>query len=336
MKKLFFYSILCSFVILFSCESELDSIDQLEESNMADSYGLSPKFVENGVLHFDTVEELQSTLDVLTALSPEERRNWEEKYNFTSYLSEVENANEALANVKTEQELQSVLNKYKNVIELKDSIVTEIIPSFIYHFICNAEGYYSTGDYINKVDNEKNSFYKLEDFKNSKNLKSLESVFDKSFYDLNKAGAFPTELEERKTYGKRRLVLKASSKFIIYYNNGQEKYVNRVTITALGYKKTWFGWYRYKTQLEMRDIYYTVNSYNPETNAPATFTINRPDKSTSNDSKYLSDSKDVGQGIQSSSSPLENVSPGFFSLHVKASSRGIGNNWVVISHFHTM
>lgn len=331
MKKMFFYSILCSLVVLFSCDSELDSIDQLEVSNVTDSYGLSPKFVVKGVLHFDTVEELESSLNILSDLTSEERRSLEEKYNFRSYLSEVENANELLAKVKTEQELQSVLNRYKNIIELKDGEVTEVIPSSIYHFICNAEGYYSTGEFINKVDHEKNSFYELADFKKGQDSKSLEPVYVKRFDKYSKSSALPTELEERMTVDKRRLVLKASSKFIIFYN-GYDRYVNRVTITALGYKKTWFGWYRYNTQLEMRDISYIVNSYEPGTNQPMTFLINRPDKSTSSDSKYLDDSKDIGSGIQSSSSPLETIVPGFIKLNVKATSRGIGNRWVVLSH----
>lgn len=285
-------------------------------------------------------------------MSDEELDAWEQKIGFNSYRSKLNKIYRNLDNAKSKSEAKRFLDKdilkiEKNRFNEKELI--EIIDVPHLKAICNPDGLYRIGPSINKVmDNYCITAKKFKDLSKWKNYteKDVDRLTNKKGYkvyryvpsdDDNPGGGGSDDPKDQTIdepdYKGGEARIKNSSKtracYIKFYRSynvtfdayqGYYRTTLSAGVKAYGKKKGWFGWRRYKTSLTLKDISCNATFFGAES-----FSLDYRHKNNTrviyfdHTEEYIDDE------------PVQTV-PFFNSFSGKATSRGVGANWVSLSY----
>ncbi len=260
---------------------------------------------------------------------------------FVSFQSVYEEALNAIDQATTVDAHNAVLNQYKDVITLKDSLYAPVIMSPLYRFICNRNGVYFADGYahklvqgskivVTKLDNAE----KLNAISNTDNLNDeIFRIFDLKAESITSAGRTNANCGtylEAMYYDNpsgckndRRVYINAYTEHIVsgdYYT----PYVSSVVWGTLR-TGTFCNWKDYSTVLSARNCSYTVTS-----TVRSTETLGTNADSVTGTGYSLT----VFAGTLGSPAlwqvPLAIPTIQFTGIHAEANSQGVGSNWAVI------
>jgi hypothetical protein len=277
-----------------------------------------------------------------------------------SFNEAYENVVDALSSAQTEHDADHILTANSDILILEDDTYVPSISMTLYGDICNRDGIYQAGDQLNKIVNDQyivsanvGDLSELVDIESVENLDrekysviSIGNTFNNS---SSGCGDFLLKDYFENNSGcknDRRVWIRARTYFSYFNRNF---YFPWTEIYQWGERRKWnCQWIPYFTELNSRNVSFTVNSFSLENPNWGWTTLNRairsPFSATLPDS--YSGTNTAGRHIYNGPSgallhvepwqtqPIRNyVSPlyGFTSIRVEASSRGTNNNWAVVS-----
>lgn len=277
------------------------------------------------------------------------------------YLTAIKELNEVDDAIKQD----SILKKYQDVIELKDSVLKAIIPLGAYSKICNRQRIYQTGDFINKVVSDNYLITTHEsNYHQLLTINSIDDVEGEEFQVIKYAQEWESNSASRinancgKTilvdYFKnanrckddRRVWIHAKAYFVYF---GDNMYLPYSDIRVWGEKRNGLCvWSPYETTLKYRNVSFSLLSFaldnpnwgwtTPQNAIRSLFAVAVPDYYGTSDILAI----DVFKGPTGAWLNMDNYSANtiiaqmnpayeFYSIRIEAASRGTDNNWAVIN-----
>jgi hypothetical protein len=198
---------------------------------------------------------------------------WEQKYQFISMQSKLEYAYDEIDKATTIEEIQLIVSKYKNLIELKGEEIVEKNSFGAYQLICNTDGLYSTSDFLCELKGNALNTYKLSDYLKNGTTISLTPI-SKNVVDCQSKTSSCNYVESSVTVDERfcnndRRV-KISSSFYVVCATWTVRadppfiyteYSPAIEIHVWGQRKRACIWTNYKTKYSFRNLNYSVNGY---------------------------------------------------------------------------
>lgn len=231
--------------------------------------------VKNGTLHFTETSDIIANINKITDMNGQEFAKFEKEAGYKSLASSLEEAYEAFDKLKTEDDLEAWQNKYKDIVELRDSIVTPLIQGDAYQKIANRSGEYFLGDAYVKVTEEK--LITIVDGDKTKLTQALnlnESELDNGIMinkivskrlilDNNLEGeispfAAPCFLGGEISGGRQEGNRKVFLNFTVGIYGGIWDLAGQVEVEASAHKKGLFGWNKYKTKYRIEDVSFSI------------------------------------------------------------------------------
>ena len=325
-----------------SCEKETEPVTKNPDVQ------LSTLKVNNGILEFNSADEYFKSEAQILNLPENELDKWEKQIGFESMRSVINNAYDELDLVELEEDFYNVMDKYRDVLTIQDSVVRPIVEDIFLQSITSREGLYSSVSHFNKVlPDGVVSINKQHDIKVLKSVTNLndansnhELIVYKPDYEASRlkstgCGASSIEASATKNASKckdrrRVFVSMVTAKRKYSYSNGEyaERYSVWVQVTAERMLGVVCLWKRYDTFLEFKNVNYKIRApyYFPDfqwmTYTDATNWWGRSD----GDAYTLTRIKNTGDLIYNVTLPT----PTFISVHAEASSRGVGDLWAVV------
>jgi hypothetical protein len=251
-----------------------------------------------------------------------------------------------------------ILNKYKDVLEIKDSVIRPVISLSAYAEICNRERIYQTGDFINKVITDD---YLITTHKSNYSklllINSIDIPDENSFRVVRLTSSIEADGRTKTSCGQeilvdyfhnrsrckndRRVWISAKTYFLYFQNN---MYLPYSEIKVFGEKRNGFCvWDGYQTELNYRNVSFSVNAFalenpnwgwiTPENALRVPFTVTVPDYYGTSDVVAVTAFKGPTGAWLFISNGTVNANPlyEFTMIKIEASSRGTNNNWAVIN-----
>ncbi|MFZ5973547.1 MAG: hypothetical protein ACOYXA_18340 [Bacteroidota bacterium] len=268
----------------------------------------------------------------------------------------INQAHAELELIKTQKDFSEFLSKYEDVFSFSDSTLTPKIQIEALKSIVNRNGLYEINGHLVKVTENKilsaskDKYESLVSVKNSdpSELSRLGiQVHDMDIQDINLLSdgrtneACATTMENSYYYNPsgckddRKAYFRARSYRQATPGSGGTYYDYRVEILVWGTRRsgTFCNWSGYNTQLEYRNIAFSIWAYqrlslttSASTSEPRFFPIPLNDESL-NDAGSLVTDFSVGDWLFNEPQPNNP----FTSFYGEAKSQGIGNNWIVIT-----
>lgn len=348
----FSFALLAAVVILASsCGKEtadptFDVDEKLELKDMPISIqNLSSNFAtRDGALHFTDTSNYSTHLEKIMELSDVEFKEFEKFVGFRSLSTVLEEAYEAFDELKTESDLQAWKNKYGDVVELRDSVVTPLIRQTRFQRLANRSGEYHFGGAYAKVTEQQVIIITDGDKSKLKSAAKLNVSDNKNgilildFPPFGRDGDRTSEsstsqsrdvarcqggwLSAMRQEGKRKVFID----FYIYPNPFPGgKICTEVEVVAAGHKKTLFGWNKYKSQYCLSGMTYAFidGKGNPQAEVNLSHATN-PTYGDEYQHPFIKMYFDH-------SPPAEYIVPdGFSSAQGRATSRGTNPYWAVV------
>lgn len=148
-------------VVGTSCNKHNTDLNDISRGNLNDfnnsSVFLNGSKVEHskGTLNFLDSEKFSEVVEEILEMRESELDKWEASIGFKSLRTVINEAHEDFGNLKTEAELNKWHEKYKDVVELKDSTVTEHISNRLSKILSNRSGEYRVGEALVKSFSDK-------------------------------------------------------------------------------------------------------------------------------------------------------------------------------------
>ncbi len=297
--------------------------------------------VENSMLNFNNQDEYFNAIYTISNMTENDLNIWENNIGFQSLRSRINNAMDEIDNAQTKEEYQSLLDKYKDIIEINaENSVRPIITDLIYTSITNADGIYKTDKILNKLTREHVVSADIEDYKTLVNIKFTDTDFDNNlksqkYTDSANKTNCGTSKSAYKQYGNKRVFVTASKHQYTWSDNSRSYYFK---VYMNGEKKNiWGNWRAYKTHLNFKDTrakFYRPTYYHPYYPGLgggywdySTYNFSNWSGSTSSDAKTFTKYKYMGKTYKSNQS----IPWAYYkAIECKASSRGVDNNWAHI------
>lgn len=222
--------------------------------------------VVNGELHFTNFETFKKSLHVIMKMDEEELDRWEESLGFKSYRTWFNQSADEFFELGTEEEYQKWLNKYSDILYVKDSVVHPILDHDIYKNIVNRKGELMIGDNYTKVlsdrvitiENGNKDFLPDVMSMDESNTESGVNVLFFPNIERKQIQSRSSEIceynfmESKIKVGKRKAIMSAN--YVVTYVGGPF-YIATIVFRAHGHKKGLFGgWNNYKTEIFVENV----------------------------------------------------------------------------------
>lgn len=280
----------------------------------------------------------------------------------TSFISFDEVYLQALSELSLatdNNEEAKILQKYSDVIVLRDSTYTPIIEPKLYRDICNRDRIYQTGEFINKVVDSRSIVSTKKEFYNELlKINSITNLNSEKFniiqysQSANAVTNGRTQSSCGNSYsvdyfqnysgcsGDRRVVIEAKAYLaFVGFIDGFQVIYPWVSIEILGLKRNSFcNWKRYTTILSSRNVSFACMSYQNISTDPVfttsvrvPFTFSHADYTTTSDAIRLTVfNANTGTSIVGEN-PYKDGPYEFTQIRIEASSRGTDNHWASIN-----
>jgi hypothetical protein len=315
-----------------------------------------------------TIEEARGMDKIVTGISNEKLLEWEKSHSYKSYYRHWIEANEAFALVDSEQRLQQFLTSNADILIMEGDRLFPKIQGVIYQISCNRQGFYQTGNVINRIVGSDIYYVKADEWsrllaiqpgaeapanggkvstllsnENNINAKIQATctgfgMKDDVLYDVSGCQ------NDRKAWIEMYPGVWSYSE-IIQTENGDDFYLNYRTPTIAwkvwGERKNVFcGWNAYNTQLEYRSVSYTGTGYDiydfdfeagyivRTYSSPVTLSATIPNYITPGDDAFSIESIEF-LGDEMVNEPKFIPAPTVMKGQGK--SRGVGNQWAIVS-----
>jgi len=230
--------------------------------------------VKNGALHFTDTASFFKDLEAISKMSEEEFVAFEKYLGFKSLSTSLNEAYEAFDILRSESDLKKWKTQFGDIVELRDSVVTPLVPLSTYQRITNRAGEYYQGDAYAKVTEDKiitvanGDKSELKEALSNKKATTGDGVFvDKIVHrrqeitsnspNISLTSAAPCGggfLGARREYDKRKVFLD----FYVIIYRGISEYAGVVEVEAAAHKKTWLGWNKYKTRFRIENLNFSI------------------------------------------------------------------------------
>lgn len=227
----------------------------------------------DGILKFDDFQIASNESAKILDMRESELDKWESSLGFKSLRTVINEANEEFGELESESDLLAWKEKYKDVVELRDSTVTELITDRESQVLSNRSGEYMIGatlvkTYPDKVvkilDGDRDKLVIAASLTES-NLEAgivIETIGNENLPFTNQiAPQFCTggrRLNSKLEIDKRRVYITYDIKMDCTptINNFCRTVI---WVRVYGQKKNIFGWNKYKTQYNADNIRFALN-----------------------------------------------------------------------------
>lgn len=247
MKKLFVLplSILC----LASCSNDilLENSEQTQRVEVAKM--MTNDFViQNGAIHFCSVDAFFKQIDVLANMPKEEFELWESQNNFTSYKSYTNRLIDEALNIEDDELKSNFILNHANYIKQQGDMVVPVISANIYRSIVNKDGFFYVNGTKNIVDESTVSAYSNV----ARKIERASYVFN----EIQDSRAISNVQYERrqKDYDGRRVITSSRVIQVSAFNDQFTRYAWGIEIFIDGMKKGPAKWKHYSTDHFHRNI----------------------------------------------------------------------------------
>lgn len=266
----------------------------------------------------------------------------EQEDSFESFREIFDAAVERLSATTSNDEHDLVLAEYQDVLTLVDSTYVPKIVNPFYQVVCNRDGVYESAGYAHKVVNENAMVITDAD-----NIDALEGVhatvgldsteFRVAYYAIsettsNNTGKITANCgdtfkkdffkNERRCSDDRRVYVRGYASYIL---SGYQ-YTPRVISEAWGEQRNWLCYWRdYDTVVSSHNCSFTVSA--SINGAVYNYPMSFQDKTVTAGSLIIHDGH-IGVPITWHGGTVPTIQ--FTRIHEEATSRGVGNNWVIM------
>lgn len=313
----------------------------------------------------ETKDEFFNLLHKINTMTDKELNGWEKSRNFTSFRTIWKKAQAEWDSLRTDTEEAAFVEKYSDILEVKDKEIRPLIRDPFYQLICNRDGIFatpgsltrihrdyclndSTGNYSKlksqevKSNNNAVRYSQAENMPmNSTKLEPIEAIHDR--------GVEITKDDWKGCWGaSRRLCFSVHiTNFIFYYQDKIDKsrtvsFQHRARLYATTYKiKRRCNWVAYQTKISFRNVkvnYFELvqhGSWHTPVFRHESRGINYPDKTgftaTSNSLDYsinLTDLIEVRQSYFNNKQNSHVRNPISVNGVAEATSKELGGYWI--------
>lgn len=292
--------------------------------------------LDKGILNIQDTEKLSETFLEILNMRESDLDKWEASIGFKSLRTVVNEANYEFGELQNETQFAKWKEKYKDVVELRDSTVTELVGDRLSQVLSNRAGEYKVGTALIKAYNDK--VVTILDGDRSKLLKasrSVESQFEEGIMvEMSTASQSLLTQPNLLCSGGRHLSGKVEHdkrRAYITYTIKANCDVNVssfcrtwIDVRFYGQKKTLFGWNKYKTRHHGDNIRFSLtdNGVFYPLAASGGFSY---ESFTDENEGYMA----INMGNQTYFTDYQ--TPGSFdAARGRSRTRGTGNNYAVI------
>lgn len=254
---------LSAFILLFIFACEHTELLPDDES-LGQPTGIENVKVVNGELYFTNPDTYFDDVQKILDMNEIELDEWEASIGFQSLRSIINEAHDAAGALTSVDQIPAWKEKYRDVVTLEDSTVTEIIQDGYYQTIANRTGEYMIGATYVKVLPDRIIMIRDGDRTRIGEAMEMEqSDFDKGILVFDNGSTYEIELRtscgSNQTHqgvsqnGNRKAHLKMNVKELS--SGGYSR--TKVTIDQYGEKKGLF-WSKYNTQHQLQDVNFEV------------------------------------------------------------------------------
>lgn len=261
---------------------------------------------------------------------------------FKSFKAIYRAAVEEISEAESDEQYNQLLSEYSDILSIIDSTYTPKITNHFYQTICNRDGIYESDGYAHKViDSDLMIITKVENVNELKEIHLESSLASKSFsvvsYTGNEDGVskgkqkrncgdyLEKEYFSNKRKCKKDRTINVSIQGVRIYSSPYY-YLPYISFKVWGEKRTWrCNWKSYRTILDTRNCsfegLYTKNGITSN----HSFTFPNVVSENSYGKNLLSNP------LGSTMLFFENSDFQFTKVNLEATSRGVGDNWVILN-----
>lgn len=261
------------FVIFSGCqqmETNMESVNSLDtDSGSAfltnDWKSINARAID-GVLHFSDTSKYLDDLQSILSMSEGEFEIWEKRAGFQSMATLIIHAHEEFGKLQTESDLKNWKEKYKGIVELRDSVVTDLITDRLYTRLSNTEGEFYIGDAYTKVtpakavtilDGDKSKLDRLGDLKATDREKGIiVNTFEPLVILPTSCGITRHLAGTRAEKDKRRAFITFDIRSAT--NPSFTQTWTWIEVQVYGHIKNFFGWNKYKTRHHADNVRFKI------------------------------------------------------------------------------
>lgn len=216
-------------------------------------------YVEDGIIHFSTLEDAIFVTDSVVNLSDTEYHRWAESIGLRSYRSHIAELMDAAYQLESEQEFDAFVQLNSQYLLQKDEEIYPRIDIRFYTSICNTEGVYYIGDVKTVVDEQYVTTYQQNTVINQTPYK----------FETKTRTVGETNYAEKKAYFDDRAVFTSAKVYLqtLYENTNSSRYQLAVQVYMNAKKKGAVRWKHYKTIFYIREVLIQVDN-TPVWNSP--------------------------------------------------------------------
>lgn len=313
------------------------------------------------VAKIETADEFFNFLDKIDKMKEEELNEWEKTRNFTSYRTVWKQAKAEWDSLRTDADEAAFLEKYSDILEMKDNAIEPLILSPFYQAICNRDGIFATSGGLTRIYRE----HSLND--STGNYAKLMSVPEKSLGPAARVMSTGdgeiiylrdvAEVHSDNWNGCSGISRRINFKVLVYiyrYNFVDEleyyagpriKFQHRVQFLAWASKIRWWGckWVRYNSEIKFRNLKIEYDELYSDCRFPRDEPFVRSSKA---ELAYYASPEGVDVphlAKEFNMNPRDVIRKSYFNTHTlvntptsvkgsgEATTRGMGGRWVPIT-----
>jgi len=343
-------------LLLLGCKKEQESQQSKSETQalLKDSEEIIQ--VTDGVLCFLDMPSFEYYLNSLLAMPDSLRKLQEVQWGFTSYASITDSLSDIVFNASTKNEMLQLINSHNDFVKVEDSTLTTQLPFYGHQCVANIHGIFKVGNTFFRIFPEGIVGWTGATLTQIKSL-TLNEDFDddlsdgKFFYIKNvELDPIESNCGNQKSAVKYNASQNRRINFCISVSIVQDPTSTRCPstnqlmnyrkycslINLYGEKKTLGIWFKYKTNLEFKEVYCELdvprqNGYNNQT---CTTVVGYEKRGLINKSDNVSNSKLMTRVYYGMTHNMGDVihnyqitNPVFYKVKGKATSTGLGGLW---------
>lgn len=253
---------------MFFSACERDELQPNDESLNLQFTDIENVRVVNGELHFTNPETYFDDVKKILKMNEIELNEWETSIGFRSLRSVINEAHDAAGELTSIDQISDWKEKYKDVVKIQDSTVTDIIDHPFYQTIANRSGEYMIGDAYAKVFPDKIIMIKDGDRSRLAEAREMErSDSDKGILIIDNASKY--KIQTRSSCGNGHTHQGVSEKdkrraYLVLHTKKESSggiSGTQVVMHQYGMKKGVF-WRKYNTQHEAQYVNFKVYDNN--------------------------------------------------------------------------
>jgi len=315
---------------------------------------ISPVPNELEYLKFDDINQMDRYFNSIANPTDDtfQKTSVENNSQFESFKEVYYKAMEELDDLESDEQHEKFLQKYSDIIVLRDNTYMPKISNSFYQAICNRDGIYESEGYVHKViDDNQMIITESKNISALKNINSISGLDSKKFQKVtyNVSSTVPHEGRMATSCGQSSVIKdyfnnnrrcrddrKVYVKGYVYWITSGRTYIPAASAEAYGMLRNgWCNWKPYKTSLATRNCSFLVSASINGQSTPYSntqyYSKTFADQSTTSDAYEIQ--IHYGRLTQSSYfwDQLSTPSIQFMQVNLEATSRGVGNNWVELN-----